>query len=78
MYEFEHSVRLVVLWEVMEPLESGALLEEVCHWSWALEFYSLSPFLVFSASNVGINVISPLLAFMTSHLDLFFWTYKPK
>ena len=55
-----------------------ALLEEVCHWSWALEFYSLSPFLVFSASNVGINVISPLLAFMTSHLDLFFWTYKPK
>lgn len=26
----------------MEPLEGRALLEEVCHWGWALRLYSLS------------------------------------
>ena len=36
--------QLVVLFgEVMEALADGALLEEICHWGWALGVHSPAP-----------------------------------
>ena len=34
--------------KVMGPLGGGDLMEEVCHWGWALRFYSLAPLPVLS------------------------------
>lgn len=33
---------VVLTEEVMEPLEVGALLEEVCPWGWGLRIYNLT------------------------------------
>lgn len=42
------SPLVVLLGRFVEPLEGKALLEEVHHWEWALEFHSFTPFPVHS------------------------------
>lgn len=66
LYEFEHSLKLVVLWKVMEPLEGGTLLAGSM--SVELGFGILQSEFIpcLSASNTGMNVTSLLLAMVTS------------
>lgn len=68
--EFEHLFQLVAaVWKVMDPLRGAALMEEVCHWGWALRVYSLVLFpvcsLCFLCVDKGVIYQLPALAAST-------------
>ena len=46
--------------EVIETVEGAALLEEVCHWSWALGVYSLTQLCPICFLGILEDVISQL------------------
>lgn len=71
---------LVVLFgEIIEPLEDGDLMKEVCHLGWALVVYNLALLLILSLHPVYVwNVISqfsaPAVSSMLPSPPLLWWT----
>lgn len=65
------------IWRMLWNFQTGAVLEEVCHWGWILGIYSLAPLLV-GLSVTCVQLRGDILAScFCLHAFLTLWTPSP-